>query len=103
MPRDGRRVDANVGLSTGPFGLLATESPLAVAAAHGHTETVLALLEARGTRPDLGWSVGHAVGAASSPLAYAVDREHDSVIRALLRRGATPDLGRTIGPGTQTV
>ena len=99
MPRDGRRVDPNVGLSAGPFGLLATESPLAVAAAHGHTDAVLALLEAGGTQPDLGWSVGRAIGATSSPLAFSVDREHDTVIRALLKRGATPDLGRTVGPG----
>lgn len=99
QPRAGRRVDANAGLSAGPFGLLATESPLAVAAAHGHIETVLALLEAAGAQPDLGWSAGHGVGCTSSPLAYAVDRGHDGVIRALLARGARPDLGRTVGPG----
>ena len=101
VPRDGRRIDANAGMSAGPLGLLATESPLAVAAARGHTETAVALLGARGAQPDLGWSVGHGFGGTSSPLSYAVDRGNDGVIRALLGRGASPDLGRTVGPGAQ--
>ena len=102
LTRSRRGANPNDGLAAGPFGLLATESPLAVAAARGHTATVVALLEG-GADPDLGWSLGHDLGAASSPLAFAVDREHTAVIETLLDRGASPDLGREIGPGASRI
>jgi hypothetical protein len=100
--RNRRGADANEGLSAGPLGLLATESPLAAAAARGHTATVVALLEG-GADPNLGWSLGHGLGATSSPLALAVDREHTAIIHELLDHGASPDMGRKIGPGAPIV
>lgn len=92
VPRKGRRADANAGLTAGPFGLLATESPLAVAAAHGHTETVRALLEVGGAHPDLGWAVGFGVGVRSSPLSHAVSAVFNSSWFATLC-GCKTDVG----------
>jgi ankyrin repeat protein len=62
-------------------------SPLLQAAANCDNETVQRLLETTSVDLDLQDPVFH-----QSPLSWATERGHESIVRQLLRKGANPDL-----------
>ena len=74
-------------------------TPLHEAASKGHTETVLALLEA-GADPNAPITLGLGLIGSQTPLDAAADGGHTETVAALLKAGADPNApGFTLGPG----
>jgi ankyrin repeat protein len=83
----------NEGVSLGPWGVLATATPLATAARNAHAGVVHALLRA-GADVHAGLAGGPCgVWLSRTPLHIAAERGHADVVRLLLKAGADVEAG----------
>ena len=95
----------NVGYTVGPLALLGSSSPISTAAEKGHCEVADALLE-KGAWANYGWTLGpFGVLSAGSPMFMSAQQGRRSeapeaaCMPALLKAGASRNLGRRVGCG----